>query len=117
MTRKEYLSAVEACEINDARVEEVEKIYSKIPDLVKKMLSYSTDSIFFDDGYRTLSMAEIMDAEKDLHINFAEKNMMPVADCGENDFIVYHSDTGIWSKFNIVDESMFKRKNSLADLF
>lgn len=117
MTKKEYLSSVEACKINEAKIEEVEKVYHKIPDFVKKMLSYSADSIFFDDGYRTLSMAEIMDAEKDLHINFVEKNMIPVADCGENDFIVYHSDTGIWSKFNIVDESVFKRKNSLADLF
>ena len=40
---------------------------------------------------------------------------IPLIDCGENDFIVYHFVDKIWSKFNIIDETVFK-KNSLKEL-
>lgn len=42
------------------------------------------------DGLRVLSASEIIQAEEDLHVNFIEKQFLPVADCGDNNFVVYH---------------------------
>ena len=63
-----------------------------------------------------LSYAEIVDAEKQLHVAFKDKGMIPLIDCGENDFIVYHFEKEIWSKFNIVDETVFAKRNSVEDI-
>lgn len=118
MTRKEYLQEISKCKINSDKVGEVERIYGKeLPDVIKQMISYSDNSIFFDDGWRTLAFSEIKDAEQDLHVEFVKLGIIPVADCGENDFIVYHFVDVIWSKFNIIDECTFKKKSSLKELF
>ena len=42
--------------------------------------------------------------------------MIPLIDCSDNDFIVYHFDSKTWSKFNIIDECVFKEKESLDEL-
>lgn len=42
--------------------------------------------------------------------------MIPVIDCGENDFIVYHTAEGNWSKFNIIEECVFKKRATLGEL-
>ncbi len=57
-----------------------------------------------------------MDAEKDLHVAFKSKGIIPFADCGENDFVVYESNKGKWAKFNIIDETMFKEKADIREL-
>lgn len=117
MTKKEYLLLLEKGSINSSRIQEVQKIYkNELPEIIKKIVSYSENSIFFDDGYRVLSFQEIIDAEHDLHIGFAEMNIIPIMDCGENDFIVYHLKSNMWSKFNIIDESVFKKKTELNEL-
>lgn len=118
MTRKEYLQEIGKCKMNIVRVNEVEKAYGKeLPEVIKRMVSYSEDSVFFDDDWRALSFSEIMEAEQDLHVDFARLEIIPIADCGENDFVVYHFAEKIWSKFNIVDETIFKKKSSLEELF
>ena len=90
---------------------------AELPVKVKcLMFEYSETSIFFDDGYRTLSVAEILEAEHDLHVDFISQHMIPVIDCGENDFVVYLFCDKVWSKFNIVDECFFKRRTSMRDL-
>lgn len=45
-----------------------------------------------------------------MHIAFKDKGIIPLVDCGENDFIVYHFKAKIWSKFNIIDETVFQKK-------
>lgn len=117
MTRKEYLLELRKCSIKIEVASKVESVYGRsLPEEIKKMVSYSEDSIFFDDDYRTLSISEIIDAETDLHIDFAKRGLIPVIDCGENDFIVFNFESESWSKFNIVDESAFKKRDSLSDL-
>ena len=37
-------------------------------------------------------------------------------DCGENDFIVYHFKENYWSKFNIIDEVEFGKKETLREV-
>ncbi len=117
MTKKEYLVQVTEREIEQEKVSEVEKLYkAKLPDTVQKIVSYAGKSIFFDDGVRTLSYDEIVDAEKDLHVNFSENGIIPLFDNGENDFIVYHLHDQVWSMFNIIDESIFMKRTSLEML-
>ena len=117
MTNKEYVGVLSAAQIDEAKVSRVCKAYgANFPDVVKKILSSADECVFLDGGYRVLSLSEIMDAEKDLHVQFKEKGILPLVDCEENDFIVYHYEDDFWSKFNIVDETVFKKKNSLAEL-
>ena len=79
-------------------------------------ISGSNKTVFLDDNIRILSFDEIINAEKELHVDFKSNQIIPLVDCGENDFIVYHFFDKIWSKFNIVDETVFKKKNSLQEL-
>lgn len=118
MTRKEYLASIEKCNINVAKVEKIKKVYkNELPGIVKQMISFYEESVFFDDEWRTLSFSEIVEAEQDLHVDFVKLGMIPVVDCGENDFIVYHFGDGIWSKFNIIEECVFKKKVGLSEFF
>lgn len=117
MIKSEYLQRIEACTINEQAVGRVEAVYAAtLPDIVKKMISCSMESIFFDDGTRTMSLSEIIDAESDLHVSFKEMGLVPLVDCLDNNFIVYMFKKNQWSKFNIVDETLYSNKNSLNEL-
>lgn len=117
MTKKEYFNQIMTKEINVSRVERVQEVYATIfPEFIQKIISNNEETVFFDDENRLLSFEEIIDAESDLHVDFKLKGIIPLVDCGDNDFIVYHFRDDIWSKFNIVDEIVFKRKNKFDDL-
>ncbi len=117
MTKKEYLQRLAAIKVNSKKVKKVETSYgTELPEIIRKIVTSADETIFFDDGFRILSLDEICDAEKDLHVNFKEKGIIPLADCGENDFIVYHFEDEIWSKFNIIDETVFKKKSGFEEL-
>ncbi len=53
--------------------------------------------------------------KNDLHVSFKDKEIIPLIDCGENDFIVYHFMDKIWSKFNIIDETVLRRRTALRN--
>ena len=117
MIKKEYLEHLSKKRIESKKVTKVQEIYgAEFPEIVNKIISNSNESIFFDDGCRMLSFDEIVDAENDLHVDFKEKGIIPLVDCGENDFVVYHFKDAIWSKFNIIDETVFKKKNCIDEL-
>ena len=117
MTKKEYIDQLPKKMIDAKKVEKVQSVYgAKFSETVKKIISNSDESIFFDDDYRILSYQEILDAESDLHVNFKDKGIIPIADCGENDFVVYHFIDNSWSKFNINDEVIFKRRATIEEL-
>ena len=116
MNAKEYLSNVMHQSIDEMKTTILEKQYHmQFPEIIKHMISCNNDPIFFDDK-RVLSYREMMDAEKDLHVDFSGRGIFPVIDCGENDFIVYHSSKNNWSIFNIVDEISFKQREQLEEL-
>lgn len=116
MTAKEYLESITKKEIDLGKVEKIQNIYNKVlPEEVQKIVSNAEKSIFLDD-VRILSYKEILNAEHDLHVDFKMKRMIPLADCGDNDFVVYHFDTHDWSKFNIIDELTFKKRKTLAEV-
>ncbi len=116
MNRADYIKETEEFKIDPKKVDIIEKIYQMtLPDIIKKIISNAEESIFFDDDYRILSFDEIKDAADDLHVDFKAKGIIPIADCGENDFIVFHAANNTWSMFNIIDEAIFKTRNSLKD--
>jgi len=103
--------------IDELKVAQIEQAYGfELPIEVKRIISVCNETIFLENNCRFLSFSEIIDAENDLHIAFKEKGILPIADCGENDFIIYHLRDGFWSKFNIIDEIIFKKKERLAEL-
>ncbi len=117
MTSKEYIKALNDHNIDNKRINGVIDLYAdNLPEIVLKIVSSAKETVFLDDDKRVLSYDEIVDAEKDLHVNFKEKGMIPLIDCGDNDFIVYDFNDSSWFKFNIVDEAVFKRKNSIYEL-
>lgn len=117
MKTKEYLKEALSLEINEEIVKQIEKEYNtKLPKVAKALISASNSTIFFEDGKRILSIGEITDAEKDLHVNFKSKGLIPIIDCSDNDFIVYDFLNKRWAKFNIIDEILFKIKNNIDEL-
>lgn len=117
MTKKEYLKSLDKVKIDGKKVKKIEKLYTKdLPEIIQKIISCADETVFFDDDTRMLSFDEIVDAREDLHVDFTDKGIIPLADFGENDFLVYHFEDGIWSMFNIEDELAFKKKNKLEDL-
>lgn len=118
MTKDEFWVKVRDYSIDKNKTERIEKEYScQLPNVLEKIVSNNNEALFFDDGVRILSYAEILNAEKDLHIDFKSKDIIPVADCGDNDFIIYDFKNKLWAKFNIVDQTIFKKRTSLAELF
>ena len=111
-----YFESITKKEIDLGKVEKIQNIYNKVlPEEVQRIVSNAESSIFLDD-VRILSYKEILNAEYDLHVDFKTKQMIPLADCGDNDFVVYHFDTHEWSKFNIIDEVTFKKRKTLAEV-
>ena len=116
ISKTTYLKDIENVEINDRNVSKIKAIYGEIPSIVQKIISYSSSSVFLDNGCRQLSISEIIDADKDLEVDFGKLKMIPLFDCGENDFIVYNLKSNSWSKYNTNDNSVFKKSSSLKDL-
>ena len=117
MEKSEYLELISRNDIDMVKVTEIETIYGcTLSEIARKLISNCDEALFFDNGTRILAFDEIINAEIDLHIDFKDKGLIPVADCGNNDFIVYHFNDDIWSKFNIIDETVFKKRNELSEL-
>lgn len=117
MTKKQYLEQILKETVDGGRVSEVERVYgAELPEVLKKIISNNEETIFLDDGVRILAFKEILNAKEELHVDFKADGIIPVADCGENDFIVYHFKETCWSKFNIIDEISFKKEKSIDAL-
>lgn len=117
MNCKEYIQSIEKSPISTLKIKSVENRYTEIKSkLVMQIVSCAEETNFFDDDIRSLSFNEIIEAENDLHVDFKSKGLLPLFDCGENDFIVYHLCDNSWSKFNITDEIIFNKRPSLMEL-
>ena len=75
--------------------------------------------LFFDneDFYRLLSFDEIINANDEFGLSLTSLNLLPLIDCGENDFICYNYKTNNWCKFNVTDEVRFSEKASILEYF
>lgn len=117
MTTDEFIRYISSKNIDDDKVDQIKEVYgADLSELVKSIISSSDENIFLDTGVRLLSYQEILSAEKELGVEFKSKGIIPLFDCNDNDFIVYHYNDDTWSKFNIVDETIFKKADNLTDL-
>mgnify|MGYP001034079650 FL=1 len=117
MTGREYLNNLMNMKTDKEKMERIASAFSAdLPEMIIKLISNAGEPVFLDDGSRILSYDEIVDAEKDLHVAFKKMGILPLVDCGENDFIVYHFVDKSFSKFNIVDETVFKRGSSFEEI-
>ena len=118
MNKTEYLDMLSDTVVDKVKVDKVQSVFGReVSETVQKIVSCSEDTVFFDDGYRTLSINEIINADEQLHAQFTENGLVPLIDCGDNDFIVYNAKDNNWSKYNIVDDVVFKIRETFEELF
>lgn len=90
---------------------------SVIPDAVVSLAASMPEGVFFDGDFcRKMGVGEILDAANFLHVDFQKHGIVPVFDCGDNDFICFRLSDGQWVKFNIVDELAFRNASDWKEL-
>ena len=116
MTGNEYINVLSTVTIENIKFANISTLYNcKLPDIIYKIISYTDNCIFLDNGYRVLSYNEIVNATADLHVDFVNRCILPVIDCCDNDYLVFHTDTNQWSLFNIIDECAFKYRDTFEE--
>lgn len=106
----DFFKSLDNVKVDTKVVRDVEKAYDCwIPSEVARIICKAKKGEFVGNNSRILSLNEILNAEKDLGVKFASKGLVPIADTGNNDFIVYDSKKNNFSKFNITDQVQFKK--------
>ena len=117
MTLKEFFNVLSTVEISNDKIERIQSEYGAVlPTPLRQIISYSDDTVFFDDERRLLSFSEIANAAEELHVDFKKNKIIPLFDCLDNDFIVYNFDKNTWSFYNIVDKVSFEEVSAITDL-
>ena len=90
---------------------------SVVPDAVVSLTASMSEGVFFEGNFcRKMGVGEILDASNFLHVDFPKHGIVPVFDCGDNDFICFRLSDGRWVKFNIVDELVFRNSFDWKEL-
>ncbi len=117
MTNKDFLTAISTAEIDIDKVAKIESQYmAKLPYELKKFISVCGEVISLDE-YRVLSFLEILYANDELQVDFTKEKVLPLIDCKDNTFIVYHLDTNNWSMYDIIELISFNYKNNFSEFF
>lgn len=119
MTRKEFLNKAKVIEIRDDVKKKMHDVYGeKISTLILQILSFSpTPTLFDENESRTLSINEIINAEKGFGVPFKSNNYVPIAELGCDDYIIYNTETEKWCIYNIIDELVFDETSEFEELF
>ncbi len=117
MTNEEFLSKITNSAINDEFVQRLEgKFGCSLPDLLKRIISISGKQLFFGEEKRLMSFTEIENSTELLHVDFKKKNLIPIIDAYENDFICFNYKTSKWCFFNVNEGVGFSENSSLDEL-
>jgi len=117
---KEFAANVNAAPVDDAIVAKVEAAFGGRLSLeCKKVLSMNESGEVFDDDdiRRLMSTDEILSASRELHVDFTSVGVIPIVDCGDNDFAAYDYKIGKWCKYNIVENCKFSTKPTFVQLW
>ena len=119
MNRTEFIESIKDVKIKEEILDQVKEVYGEdVPELILQILSvYDKPELFDENESRTLSLREVLNAEEDNGIPFKSKKIIPIADRGDNDYIVYNVQAKTWAMYNIVDETLFDSKESFEELF
>ena len=126
MIREVFFNAAENASISTELANKINSAYQTVlPQDVLKLLGVEPNGCFLEKiGIlflrvtlcRLLSTDEILNASKELHVDFVAHGVIPLFDKSDNNFIVYDYKNNQWKKFNIVDETSYGAKNSLKDI-
>lgn len=117
MSKQEYIERVLVFPENEERIKEVSEIYeTDVNGLIAKIISYADNENFIDDERRAFSYNEILKASQKYDTDFKKLNIIPIIDAYDNDLIVYIIDEQKWAKYNLSDEVLFKKRESLEDV-
>lgn len=118
MNRKEFVDSLKNVSVSADVKSRVLEVYNDVPEIVLKILTkYPSPELFDENESRTLSINEVLHAEEDNGVPFKTKKIVPIADMGNNDFIVYNGATFIWCMYNILDEITFNESKDFESLF
>ena len=104
---------------NENNLPQTLKLTISNSEAVQLLNKVQTEPIFFDDEkfYRLLCIDEITNSNSEFLVDFTSYNLLPIIDCGDNDFICYNYNENIWCFFNIADEISFNETTSILDYF
>jgi hypothetical protein len=114
------INNVNSVEIEKEFVDKVESVYScKLPEIIKHILCIPYNSKNYDEQIilKKLSNDMILEAKEEIKSNFIEKNLLPLFDSGDNDYICYDYANNIWCMFNTVNDSVFNKQENFSELF
>lgn len=118
MSKSEYVKAIKACDIDDDRVNAIEKVYkTKLEPLVKKIVSYADQADFFDDERRAISYIEIYNPLRNMGFDFVKQGLIPFVDLYDNSYAVYVIATKKWGCFNTIDGMLYEEFESMEEAF
>lgn len=119
MNRKDYLDKVNQIHIDKGVEKKIISAYGNhVPEFIIKAYSYSQAPELFDENEsRTLSLNEIVNAEKDFCVSFNSVGIIPFIEVGCDDYIVYDINMEKWCLYNIIDEVLFDRTECFSELF
>lgn len=119
MTRKEFVDSLKEVSIKDkVRATVIEVYGSDVPEIILRILSQFPSPILFDENEsRTLSLNEVLHAEEDNMVPLKSKELIPIADIGNNDWIVYDGEKKMWWIYNILDETLYDEAKDFESLF
>lgn len=118
MNRKEFVDSLKEVSVSADVKSRVSEVYNDVPEIVLKILTkYPSPELFDENESRTLSINEVLHAEEDNGVLFKSKQIVPIADMGDNDFIVYDGTAAIWCMYNILDETIFNESKDFESLF
>lgn len=105
----------------DAEREKIETIYGATMSAEIVDLYNTTSGGFLGVGefstWQIFSPVEIIDASRELNVDFIKHALIPLIDCMDNDLICFDSRNGNYVMFNVVDEETFSEKNKVIDFF
>lgn len=120
MKKSEFIELLQHKSIDTAKVKKIEERYNcHISDEFKRIVSICNDGYVFSDDEegRFLSLAELLNAEGRLKVEFSEIGLIPVFHKHDNDYIAYRVDSQSWTMFNILDEIDYDNADCFDTLF
>lgn len=106
--------------MNCAELAKIEAKYScPLPLEINIILSIKDRFIDVNENrvLRIMNADEILNANKELHVDFIEKGFIPIVDMFDNDFLVFSIHDLKYYTFNINDESIFNQYESMYSFF
>jgi len=110
MRFKDFIQQLDQIQVDEFAVQALnEHFQCQLPQEAQKVVSFQTEGFFFDDsiGYHLLSLKQILQASRELQVDFQFIRLMPVMDISSNDFICFDYSLNTWCVYNIVDETRF----------